>query len=226
MTVPSREEAARLLQSLEPPAWHVRHARAVAEIASWLARRVEQRATGGNASADQLRRSGRRQLPLDRRLVEAAALLHDVDKALDHQAGRRRARDAGVDLPHGEAGATWLAARGHPELAEAVALHPVTLLVDPESARRVLRASLEARLVAYADKRAGPRVVPVATRFAHWRRRYPRGDPGDGWSEAAAERAWEAARALERGVCARAGCAPEDVARVRWTARAFEAASR
>src|SRR6266571_2941707 len=65
MTVPSRSEAASLLLSLDPPAWHERHSRAVAEVAGWLAARAQ--------------RAGR---TVDRRLVEAAALLHDVDKVL------------------------------------------------------------------------------------------------------------------------------------------------
>ena len=67
MTVPGRVEAAALLLSLDPPPWFVRHARAVAEVAGWLAARIEARGT-----------------PVDRRLVESAALLHDADKVLPH----------------------------------------------------------------------------------------------------------------------------------------------
>ena len=65
MTVPGRVDAASLLLSLDPPPWFVRHARAVAEVAGWLAARIEERG-----------------IAVDRRLVEAAALLHDADKAL------------------------------------------------------------------------------------------------------------------------------------------------
>ncbi len=61
MTVPGRVEAAELLLSLDPPTWFLRHARAVAEVAGWLGARI---AAAGTT--------------IDRRLVEAAALLHDV----------------------------------------------------------------------------------------------------------------------------------------------------
>lgn len=222
MTVPSREEAARLLLSIDPPEWHVRHSRAVAEIAGWLALRVdrrghERRAASDGVAVDPDRRRGPR-LNVDRGMVEAAALLHDVDKALG---GRARG-----DGPHGEVGARWLAGQGHPELAECVALHAVTLLVDPERAARVLAGSVEARIVAYADKRAGQRRQPMAARFAGWRRRHPQSRGDDGWGPGAARGAWDRAVVLEAQVCGLAGCRPEDVARLRWTAPALALARR
>ena len=112
MTVPGRVDAASLLLSLDPPPWFVRHARAVAEVAGWLAARIEERG-----------------IAIDRRLVEAAALLHDVDKALP-------ADDPARGLPHGDGSAAWLTGVGHPELARAVASHPVT----PPARRRAVSA--------------------------------------------------------------------------------------
>ncbi len=195
MTVPSRDEAARLLLSLDPPAWHVRHVRAVAEVAGWLAVRVA-------------RRGGASRSAVDRRLVEAAALLHDVGKG---QPGSRS---------HGEAGARWLEARGHPELGDAVRLHPVSILADATGASRLRASSLETKVVAYADKRAGQRLEAMAERFAGWRRRYP-----EGWSGTEVATAWRHALALEREVCEAAGCRPDDVRRLRWTGAAFVAAT-
>ena len=197
MTVPGRVEAAELLLSLDPPVWFLRHARAVAEVASWLAART------ANAARDSVNRP----------LVEAAGLLHDVDKLLpyDHPAGV---------LPHGEGSAAWLASQGHPELGPAVAGHPVTRLIDGDRYRRwMATASREERIVAYADKRAGQRLEPMADRFASWERRYP-----TGWSpdEAAAVR--RRAAELEADVCFAAGVAPADVRRLRWTGAALRAA--
>ena len=64
MTVPTRIEAAALLLSLDPPPWFLAHARAVGEVAGWLAARVEARG-----------------IAVDRRAVEAA---HDPARTLPH----------------------------------------------------------------------------------------------------------------------------------------------
>jgi HD domain-containing protein len=198
MTVPGRVEAAELLLSLDPPAWFLRHSRAVAEVAGWLGARI---AAAGTS--------------IDRRLVEAAALLHDVDKLLP-------AGDRASALPHGDGSAAWLTRNGHPELARAAAGHPVTRLVDGERYRRWASfASREERVVAYADKRAGQRLESMAARFASWQRRYP-----DGWSAPEARAVLDRARRLETDVCRAALVAPDDVRRLAWTGSALHAASR
>src|SRR5215210_4842944 len=142
MAVPSRAEAVGGLLDLEPPGWLVEHSSAVAEVAAFL--------------VDRCLRRGRE---LDRTLVEAAALLHDVDKALAEAEPLRR-------LGHGAAGAAWLTERGNAELAPAVANHPVSMFSDDgRYAAWVAGASLEARIVAYADKRATRDVVSLDERF-------------------------------------------------------------
>jgi len=196
MTVPGRVAAAALLSSLDPPPWFLAHARAVAEVAGFLAARI---AANG--------------IPVDRTAVETAALLHDVDKILPADDPARR-------LGHGNGSAAWLTDRGHPELARAVAGHPVTRLADGDEHRRwAAFAGREERIVAYADKRAGQRLESMDARFASWRRRYP-----DGWDDVT----WRAVRAradrLEAEVCRAARVDPADVQRLAWTAEAFRAA--
>jgi hypothetical protein len=193
MTVPGRQEAAVLLLSLDPPAWFLRHSRAVAEVASWLAARIDDAGT-----------------PVDRRLVESAALLHDVDKLLPEH-------DPACRLPHGEGSAAWLARQGHPELTRAVAHHPVTRLADGDVFRRWAAFSTrEERIVAYADKRAGQRLQSMADRFAGWERRYP-----GGWSPAERQAIRARAARLEADVCRAAGVTPGEVGRTRWTGEAL-----
>ena len=146
--------------------------------------------------------------------MEAAALLHDVDKAIP-------ASDPEAVLPHGDGSAVWLAARGMAELAPSVAAHPVTCLLDAAADTWLATASIEELLVSFADKRAGQRLESLDARFAGWRRRYP-----DGWSPDDHARARARAEILEAAVCARAGVAPAAVRRLRWTGQAIRAARR
>jgi hypothetical protein len=98
--------------------------------------------------------------------------------------------------------------------------HPVTRLAEDGYPRWHATASREARIVAYADKRAGQRLEPMAGRFASWRRRYP-----GGWDVATERRVRERALELEADVCAMAGVRPEDVRRLRWSRRALAVAA-
>jgi HD domain len=202
MSIPSRVEAMTLLLSQEPSARALRHARAVAEVAGWLALRID-----------------RRGIAINRPAVEAAALLHDIDKVVRK---RLPADDPLRALPHGDGSAAWLTERGHPELARLVANHPVTRLVDEERYRTWSAfAGREERIVAYADKRAAQRLAPMAARFADWQRRY--GDDR-GWNGPERGLAWQRAERLELDVCRAAGVAPDEVQRLAWTGPAIRAA--
>ena len=201
MTVPGRVESAALLLSLDPPPWFLRHARAVAEIAGWLAART--------AAA------GRRRWTAP--LVEAAALLHDVDKL-----ARVTTRTIAA-LPHGAGSAAWLARRGHRELGPAVAAHAVTLLADARrggtAARRPRRrpdrrVRGQARRPAARAHGGAIRVVGPAL---------PRG-PGDASAARRDERMRAGPTRSRHAVCARAGVRPEDVRRLGWTGPALAAA--
>jgi len=193
MGVPQRVEAASVLIGLDPPGWLLRHSVGVAEVAAFL-----------------VARAAARGWRVDRALVEAAALLHDVDKALP-------AGDPMRAAPHGEGSAAWLTARGHGELSGAVTAHPVTRLLDGGLDAR--RMALEEGIVAYADKRVGQRLVPMAVRFAGWQRRYP-----GAWSGDEGRLALGRACRLEERVCDAAGVRPDEVRRLRWVATALAAA--
>jgi len=193
--VPDRRAAAGALLALDPGPRFIAHASAVAEVAAFIAARIEVR--GGR---------------LERPLVEAAALLHDVDKLLP--------RDDPVRLlGHGYGTARWLTERGFAELAPVVASHPVGRLADDAAYGELMDGPPEPRLVAYADKRAAQRLQPMHARFDRWRRRHPD-------SLEFLELAWPRALELERVVCAAAGLEPSEVRRLRWTRQAFAWARR
>ena len=217
MTVPARREAARLLLSLDPPAWFLRHACAVADVAAWLARAI---------AARRARRS-------TCRAVEAAALLHDVDKL------PARGRMAG--LRHGDGSAAWLEARGMAELAPLVRDHPVHA---PRRRRATPPGSPRprSRRGSWPTRTSGP-----ASAWRRWTSGSPRGGAGTRRARGAGARdgrpAAERPGLGRRGRAARARRAPEPrardlrprpgveprrgVRRLRWSRRALrEAAPR
>jgi hypothetical protein len=191
---------------MDPPEWFLRHSQAVAETAAWLALRT---ASAGST--------------VDRRLVESAALLHDVDKL--------PAVRVEVDgLRHGDGTAAWLTGRGFAELGPVVSGHPVTRLADGAWFENWLAAaSPEALIVAYADKRAGQRQESMAERFESWKRRYPpetrAGRVRGSWTEQTLAAVWRRAEIVESRVCEAAGVSPDQVKRLPWTLRAMRAAS-
>jgi putative nucleotidyltransferase with HDIG domain len=192
MTIPTRADAAKILRDLNPPDWHLAHSEAVADIAAFLGAKIEERGHAINVL-----------------LVETASLLHDVGKVIrpDHKESEEG---------HAARGAQWLREHGYDEIAGAVATHPVTLLADDEHYSIWSRdATVEERLVSYADKRATSDLVPMEDRFARWIKKHGDND----FMRVAIERA----RILEREVCAAAGVAPEEVVRTRWAEAAVAA---
>ena len=185
MAVPTRTEALSLLLSTSPSPRLLQHMTVVAEVASFLAYRTTQAGVA-----------------VDRRMVETAALLHDVDKALPRTHPLR-------ELGHGTAGAAWISVAGHPELARTLKAHPVMRLDAEDAEAWVTAGPLEERIVSYADKRATQRVVSLEQRFDRWRRKHPE-------YRARLDRAFEVARQLEASVCDAAGVAPGSVERLRW----------
>ena len=127
MAVPTRTEALSLLLSTSPSPRLLQHVTVVAEVAAFLAYRAAQAG-----------------LVVDRRLVETAALLHDVDKALPRRPSAARPRPRTRPAPPGCARPVT------PELARAVAGAPghaarraggrgVGLGRSPRGAHRLLR---------------------------------------------------------------------------------------
>ena len=193
MAIPSRAEAAQILQSLDPPDWHLAHSAAVADVAAFLAAKIEGQGHAINVT-----------------LCEVAALLHDIDKALPKT-------DPLKVMGHADAGAQWLSDNGYGELSAAVAAHPVTKLAEEEHyGLWSVSATVEERVVAYADKRAMQDLCSMDERFRHWVEKH-----GD---TEVMHVARERADRLEASVCAAAGISVEEVARQRWGEAALASA--
>jgi putative nucleotidyltransferase with HDIG domain len=142
MVVPGRDQALRLLESLALPDGIVVHSTGVARVAAEAARLV---AAAG--------------VPVDVRLVEVAALLHDIDKPQTRDGGGR----------HGAVAAERLIELGYPELAAPVASHPVTCLLDD----RCFPRGWPSVLVSIADRHVAQTFLTIDERIDDMQRRHP-----------------------------------------------------
>ncbi len=142
MAVPDRSTARRLLDEARLPDGIVVHSEGVARVAV--------AAAGLVAEA---------QIPIDGALVEAAALLHDIDKVEIRRSGGS----------HGIVGARRLEEAGYPELAMPVASHPVSCLLDDDR----YPIGWPSVIVAVADRHVGQEFMTVDERLDDMKQRHP-----------------------------------------------------
>lgn len=88
------------------------------------------------------------------KLLEAAALLHDIDKAIPTLPGER----------HPDAGVRILREEGMDEVADVVMTHPLHAILDP----KISPKTREQKLMYLADKMVKYDIVGVDKRFALW----------------------------------------------------------
>ena len=175
MRLPSVPDCENLMAEMQMLGHIVDHSRQVCRVAVLL---VERLADGG--------------LVLNRDLVRAAALLHDITKT----------RSFVTHENHAATGAELLKRRGFPEVATIVRQH-VTLDAYPESAPPV-----EADIVNYADKRVlHDRIVTLDERMEYILNRYGR-LPED---RVRIRRLWYRSVRLEGRIFARLAFTPEMV---------------
>ena len=185
MAIPDRDTTRRLLEEAGLPDGIVVHSEGVARVAV--------------AAAGLVAEAG---IPIDSRLVESAALLHDVDKVEIRRTGGE----------HGIVGARRLEAAGYPELAMPVASHPITCLLDDDR----FPIGWPSVIVAVADRHVAQEFLTVDERLDDMQRRHPE-------YAAQIEAARRPAHALEAEVAEATGLEVDDlVARLRaaWEAGA------
>ena len=142
MAIPDRATCRRLLDEAGLPDGIVIHSKGVARVAV--------AAAGLVAEA---------QIPVDGALVEAAALLHDIDKIEVRRSGGE----------HGIVGARRLEAMGYPELAMPVASHPITSLLDDDR----FPIGWPSVIVAVADRHVAQEFMTVDERLDDMKQRHP-----------------------------------------------------
>jgi putative nucleotidyltransferase with HDIG domain len=185
VAIPDRTTARRLLDDAGLPDGIVVHCLGVARVAV--------AAAGLVAEA---------QIPVDGALVEAAALLHDIDKVEIRRSGGE----------HGIVGARRLEGLGYEELAMPVASHPVTALLDDDR----FPIGWPSVIVAVADRHVAQEFMTVDERLDDMKQRHPE-------HAASIDAARRPAHALEEQVAEATGLSVDELVerlRAAWTAGA------
>lgn len=120
MKIPTRQECINLLDEFNVPEHIKKHSFAVNKIAVFL--------------AEKLKRAGE---DVNIELVDAASLLHDIDKI-------KTIKDK---YGHGDVAEEWLSERGHSRVGEVVRKHTLHHLTESRN------NSWEDKIVQYADQR-------------------------------------------------------------------------
>ena len=173
MLIPARHKCQQLLDQMRMPLHIQAHSRLVCEVALLL--------------SDSLQGAG---ISLNRELVGASALLHDITKSRSFETGEN----------HAETGGQYLSELGFHEVGEIVRQHVVldTYLVDCPPT--------EAEVVNYADKRVlHDQVVPLNERMNYILRRYARTPE----RRQLLIQFWEKAEQLEKRIFAYLSFAPD-----------------
>ncbi|MEK7543721.1 MAG: HD domain-containing protein [Patescibacteria group bacterium] len=136
--IPTEEQARALWDKYELPEKKRQHVMLVARVAEFLARQIDK------ATNQQINQS----------LLQASALLHDIDKNVEKLPGER----------HPDAGVRILREEGMGEVAEIVKTHSVHAILDPA----IIPKTWEEKLLFLADKMVKQEVIGVDARFAQW----------------------------------------------------------
>jgi|SRR3989338_482627 len=135
--IPSKPECLAILAKNKTPSNVIEHCKTVCKVAEEIA---------GN-----LIKKG---IKVDKKLVTAAALLHDVVREKED---------------HVSEGAKLIRELGFPEVAEVISKHSLHKIEDPEKQPH----TYEEKIVFYADKRAkGSKIVSLEERFKDLKQRY------------------------------------------------------
>lgn len=176
---PTPDQCRRMMAAMDMPAHIVAHSTQVSRVALWL--------------CDAINRVAPR---LDRDLVQAAGLLHDITKARSFSTGEN----------HAASGEIYLAQQGFGRVGRIVAQHVKLDVFDPAG------DPSEAEVVNYADKRVlHDRIVSLDHRMAYILEIYGADDPS---RQQRILGLWEETRRLEAKLFGELTCGPEAVERL------------
>lgn len=138
--IPTEEQAKKLWDKYQLPDKKRLHVSLVARVAMFLAGRWEKKYGSGN---------------VNKQLLLAAALLHDIDKAIPRAPGEQ----------HPDTAVRVLQEEGADEVAAVVKRHPLHAILDPEIAPQ----TIEEKFLYLSDKMVKFKIIDVDRRFQLWR---------------------------------------------------------
>lgn len=143
--IPSTYECIALLRKYRVPQNIVAHSKKVNEVSMFLAKKINERGVKVNLE-----------------LVNAASLLHDIDKIRDIKSGAGR---------HGELSRKILEKEGYPQVAKIAEKHVLRAILDDSGSAL---SGIEEKIVFYADKRViRDKTTALSERFGYFRKTYP-----------------------------------------------------
>lgn len=176
--IPSEDQAKQLWDKYALPERKRRHVALVARVARFLARRMNEVTN----------------LPINQSLLQAGALLHDIDKNIPKLPGEQ----------HPDAAVRILMEEGMGEVAVLVKTHPLHAILDPAIAPR----TQEEKLLYLSDKMVKHEVIGVDARFALWNDEHL---PKD--QQAILDAAYPKVKALEKELLGPIGIESEELIR-------------
>jgi len=138
--IPTEDEAKTLWDKYNLPEYKRRHVALVAKVAGFIATKF-----------DQLGKFDK----LDKPLLVAGALLHDIDKNIPKLPGEQ----------HPDTGVRILRKEGMDEVADLVKTHPLHAILDP----KITPKTWEEQILFLADKMVKLEIITVDQRFDLWR---------------------------------------------------------
>jgi predicted hydrolase (HD superfamily) len=176
--IPTPDEAKALWKKYAMPEEKAKHLTLVAKTAVFFARGFEKKGVVVNIQ-----------------LLEAAALLHDIDKGVEKKKGER----------HPDAAVRVIRSEHMEELVPLIASHPLHMILNKEKGPK----TLEEKLLFLADKMVKYEILTVDKRFDLWR---AEDLPKQGRVEL--ERAYPKVKELEEKILGILGLEPQDVAKI------------
>lgn len=173
--VPNRNQCLLLFDKFELPSLKRVHVETVAKLALFLAKRLQ---------------LNQPNLVLNFMLIEAAALLHDIDKKISQREGEK----------HPDAAVRVLKDLGFTEVADVVRKHSLHAILDAA----LTPQTWEEKLVYLADKMTKYEVIGVDHRFKLW---YQENLPPD--ARYILDASFPKVKALEKEIFAACGITPE-----------------